>query len=75
MAEETDLEKCNYRNFRSPMTLTLTLDRVIRHTVVHHSSTSIYLHTKFQWNQKNFLWMDVRMYVQMYLLMDISDTL
>jgi len=25
------------------MTLTLTLDRVIRHTVVHQSSTSIYV--------------------------------
>ena len=25
------------------MTLTLTLDRVIRHTVVHHSSTSTYI--------------------------------
>jgi len=42
MAEEIDLEKCNFRNFRSPVTLTLTLDRVIRPTVVHQSSTSIY---------------------------------
>ena len=42
MAEKTDLEKCNFRNFRSPVTLTLTLDRVIWHTVMHHSSTSIY---------------------------------
>jgi len=38
------LEKCNLRNWRSPVTLTLTLDRVIRHTVVHHSSTSIYMY-------------------------------
>jgi len=36
---EIDLEKCNFRNFRSPM----TLDQVIRHTVVHQSSTSIYI--------------------------------
>jgi len=28
MAEEIDLEKCNFRNFRSSVTLTLTLDRV-----------------------------------------------
>jgi len=28
MAEEIDLEKCNFRNFRSPVTLTVTLDRV-----------------------------------------------
>ena len=32
------LEKYNFRNFRSPVTLILTLDQVIRHTVVHHSS-------------------------------------
>jgi len=42
MVEEIDLEKCKFWNFRSPVTLTLTLDRVIRHTVVHRSSTSIY---------------------------------
>jgi len=41
MAEEIDLEKCNFWNFRSPVTL--TLDRVIRHTVVHQSSTSVYI--------------------------------
>jgi len=40
-AEETDLEKCNFQNFRSPVTL--TLDRVIWHTVVHQSSISIYI--------------------------------
>jgi len=28
MAEEIDLEKCNFRNFRSSVTLTLILDRV-----------------------------------------------
>ena len=40
MAEEIDFEKCNDRNFRGPVTL--TLNRVIRHTVMHHSSTSMY---------------------------------
>jgi len=40
MAEEIDLEKCNFRNFRSPVTL--TLDRVIGHTVMHQLSTSMY---------------------------------
>jgi len=29
--------------FQLVVTLTLTLDRVIRHTIVHHSSTSIYI--------------------------------
>jgi len=39
------------------MTLTLTLDHVIWHTVVYHS-IDLYLNTKFHSNQKNFLWMD-----------------
>ena len=30
------------KELQKPVTLTLTLDRVIRHTVMHHSSTSIY---------------------------------
>jgi len=41
MAEEIDVEKCNFRNFRVPVTL--TLDHVIQHTIVHQSSTSIYI--------------------------------
>ena len=34
------MEKCNFQNFRRSMTL--TLDWVTRHTVVHQSSTFIY---------------------------------
>jgi len=41
MAEEIDFEKCIFRNFRGPVTLTLIW--VIRHTVMHHSSTSMYI--------------------------------
>jgi len=47
MAEEIYLEKCNFRKFRSPVTLTLTLDRVIRHAVVHQLSTSLYVLPNF----------------------------
>jgi len=43
MVEEIELEKCNFRNFTDAVTLTLTLNRVIRHTVVHHSSTCMCL--------------------------------
>ena len=39
MAQEIDLEKSNFQNFRNPVTLTLGC--VIWHTTVHHSSTSI----------------------------------
>ena len=43
MAEEIDFENWKISNFKGLVTLTLTLDRVIRHTVVHHSSTSTYI--------------------------------
>jgi len=49
MAEEIDLEKCNFRNFRDPMTLTLTLDRVRGHRA---SVIDLYIHTKFHWHRK-----------------------
>ena len=40
MAEEIGFENGRNSNFQGLMTLTLTLDPAIRHTVVHHSSTS-----------------------------------
>ena len=43
MAEEIGLENGRNSNFQGLMTLTLTLDPVIRHTVVYHSSTSTYI--------------------------------
>ena len=44
MAEEIGFENSRNSNFQGLVTLTLTLDPVIRHTVVHHSSTSIYMY-------------------------------
>jgi len=41
MAEEIDFENRIISNFKD--LVTLTLDRVIRHTIVHHSSTSTYI--------------------------------
>ena len=45
MAEEIGFENERNSNFEGLVTLTstLTLDPVIRHTVVHHSSTSTYI--------------------------------
>ena len=40
MAEEIGFENGRNSNFQVLVTLTLTLDPAIRHTVVHHSSTS-----------------------------------
>ena len=43
MAEEIGFENGRNSNFQGLVTLTLTLDPVIRRTVVHHSSTSTYI--------------------------------
>jgi len=43
MAEEIGFENGRNSNFQRLVTLTLTLDPAIRHTVVHHSSTSTYI--------------------------------
>jgi len=43
MTEEIAYENGRISNFEGLITKTLTLDRVILHTVVHHSSTSTYL--------------------------------
>ena len=43
MAEEIGFENERNSKFEGLVTLTLTLDPVIRHTVVHHSSTSTYI--------------------------------
>ena len=43
MAEEIGFENGKNSNFQGLVTLTLTLDAAIRHTVVHHSSTSTYI--------------------------------
>ena len=42
MAEEIGFENGRNSNFEGLVTLTLTLDPAIRHTAVHHSSTSTY---------------------------------
>jgi len=40
MGEETAFESGRISDFQGLVTLSLTLDRVILHTVMHHSSTS-----------------------------------
>jgi len=43
MGEETAVENGRISDFQGLVTLILTLDRVILHTVMHHSSTSTYI--------------------------------
>jgi len=55
MAEETDLEKCNFRNFRSSCSdLDLELRSGRDHTLVE-----VYRNI-YRNREKNFLWTDVR---------------
>jgi len=68
MAEEIAFENGRISNFEGLMILTLTLDRVILHTVVHRSSTSTYVPNFTEIEET--LWMDVRTYTQMDRQMD-----
>jgi len=43
LAEQTAFEMSHFHTFQTSVTLTLTLDWVIWHTVVYHSSTSTYI--------------------------------
>jgi len=52
MAEEIDFEYGRFSNFEGLVTLTLTFDPAIRHTVVHHSSTSTYIPTFMEIGRK-----------------------
>ena len=43
MAEEIDVENGRNSNFEGLVTLNLTFDPAVPHTVVHHSSTCTYI--------------------------------
>jgi len=54
MAEEIAFENGRNSKFQGLVTLTLTLDPAIRHTIVHHSSTSSYMPNFIEIGRKNF---------------------
>ena len=43
MGEEIAFENGRISDFQGLVTLTLTLDRVMLHTIMHHSETSTYI--------------------------------
>jgi len=65
MAEEIAFEKGRISNFQG--LLTLTLDRVILHTIMHHSLTSTYMPN---FTEPKKLSVDVRTYVPTYACTD-----
>ena len=60
MAEEIDVENGRNSNFEGVVTLTLTFDPAIPHTVVHHSSTCTYIPNFIQIEETFCGWTDVR---------------
>jgi len=50
MAEELDVEKCNFQNFWSPWPWPWIGSYGIPSCISH----DLYLHIKFHWNRKNF---------------------
>ena len=64
MGEEIALENGRISDFQGLVTLTLTLDRVILHTVMHHSSTSTYKSNFIEIEETFCGRTDVRMYGQ-----------
>jgi len=69
MAEEIAFENGRISNFKG--LVTLTLDRVVLHTVVHHSSTSTYMPNFIEIKETFCGWTDVRMDAQMDTRTDI----
>jgi len=67
MAEEIAVENNRISIFEGLVTLTLTLDRVILHTAVHHSSTSTYMPNLTEIEETFCGQTDVRMHVHTYV--------
>jgi len=70
MAEERVHENNRISKFEGLVTLTLTLDRVILHTVVHHSSTSTYTPNFIQIEETFCGQTDVHTYARTYARTD-----
>jgi len=65
MADEIAFENGWISNFEGLVTLTLTLDRVILHTVVHHSLTSTHVPNFIEIEESFFV--DGRTYARTYV--------
>ena len=57
MGEEIAIENGRFSDFQGLMTL--TLDRVILHTVMHHSSTSTYIPKNMEIKETLCGWTDI----------------
>jgi len=64
MAEEITFQNGRISNFEG--LVTMTVDRVILHTVVHHLSTSTYMPNFIEIKETFCGWTDVHTHVSMY---------
>jgi len=62
MGEEITVDNGRISDFQGLVTFNLTLDRVILHTVMHHSSTSTYKPNFIEIEESFCGWMDGRTY-------------
>jgi len=65
MAEEIATENGRISNFEALGTLTLTLDRVLLYTVLHHSLTATHTPNVIEIKETFRGWMDAHTYVRM----------
>jgi len=75
MVKEIAFENGQISNFEGIVTMTLTLDRVKLHTIVHHSSTSTYMPNFIEIKETFCGLTDVPMHVRTHGQTDISDRL
>jgi len=77
MEEEIAFKNGRISKFQRLVTLTVTLDRVILHTFVHHSSTSAYMQHFIQ-IEKDFLrtygWTDGRVFETGFIRSTLSKS-
>jgi len=69
MVEEIAFENGRISNFEG--LVTMTLDRVMLHTVVHHSSTSSYMPNIIEIKETFCGWTDGHTYIHMHVQTDI----
>jgi len=57
MAEKTEFEKCNFRNFRGPWSWPWRWIESYGIPAYRRASiVDLYVHTKFHWNRKKLFW-------------------
>ena len=73
MAQEIDVENGRNANFKGLVTLTLTFDPAIPHTVVHHSSTCTYIPNFMEIGRKKISKVNTELKVQSHVTQKLGQ--